>query len=188
MTGSLTPVRVILIRHAHPRGGYGDDHDPGLDDVGLQQAAAMREVVGPLGPMPIYVSPLRRTRETAGVLEQQWATPATIEPRVGEIPSPIDSLAERTTWLRAVLRGTWAQQAGELTHWRDQVLATLRELGSDAVVVTHFVAINAVVGAATGDERLVSCMPDYCSQTVVDVDATGFKVIEMGAQASTQIR
>jgi broad specificity phosphatase PhoE len=178
----------MLIRHAHPLGGYGDDHDPGLDAVGLQQAAAMGAIVGPLGPMPIYVSPLRRTRETAAVLERRWGTPATVEPRVGEIPSPIDSLAERTTWLRAVLRGTWPEQVGELTQWRDQVLASLRELTSDAVVVTHFVAINAVVGAATGDDRLVSCMPDYCSQTVVDVDATGFRLIEMGAQASTQIR
>jgi broad specificity phosphatase PhoE len=184
----VAPVRVVLIRHAHPGGGYGEDHDPGLDDVGLRQAAAMTAAVAPLGPRPVYVSPLRRTRETAAVLERRWATEATVEPRVGEIPSPFESLEERAVWLREVLPSTWANQPAELVQWRGSLLAALRELSHDTIVVTHFVAINAVVGAATGDDRITSCMPDYCSQTVLDVDADGFRLIEMGAQASTRIR
>jgi broad specificity phosphatase PhoE len=188
MAGSAQPVRVVLVRHAHPHSGYGDDHDPGLDDVGREQAAAMARVVGGLGPRPIAVSPLRRTRETAAALERHWGTAASVEPRVGEIPSPTDALGERASWLRSVLRGTWPEQSAELHHWRDELLAYLSELQRDAVVVTHFVAINVVVGAATGDPRVTNCMPDYCSQTVVDIGGQNVTLVEMGAQASTQIQ
>jgi hypothetical protein len=31
-------------------------------------------------------------------------------------------------------------------------------------------------------------MPDYCSQTVVDIDGQNVTLVEMGAQASTQIQ
>jgi broad specificity phosphatase PhoE len=182
------PVQVMLIRHAHPRAGYGDDPDPGLDERGRQQAVAMAEIVSLDGPRPISVSPLRRTRETAAALEARWSTTARIEPRVGEIPSPSDALDERTAWLRSVLRGNWSEQAGDLQHWRDSVLDALRELREDSVVVTHFVAINAVVGAAMGDDRVTCCMPDHCSQTIVEVDRGGLALVRLGAQASTEIR
>ncbi len=187
MPANPRPARLVLIRHAHPHAGYAQDEDPGLDDLGRRQAASMRDAVTPLGPRPILVSPLRRTRETASVLEEAWATPATVEPRVGEIPSPF-GLGERSTWLRSVLASTWSEQPSELLQWRDRVLDTLRAVRSDTVVVTHFVAINVVAGAATGDERITNCLPDYCSQTIVDVDADGFTLVETGAQASTQIR
>lgn len=181
-------VRVVLIRHAHPRAGYGDEVDPGLDDLGREQAAAMATIVAPLGPQPIVVSPLRRTRETAAALEQCWGTPAAVEARVGEIPSPFDSLASRTTWLQSVLRSTWSEQPDDLGRWKSDLLSSLRGLSADTIVVSHFVAINAIVGVATGDDRVVSFMPDHCSQTVIDVDGDDFVLVELGAQATTRIR
>ncbi|MBV8949679.1 MAG: histidine phosphatase family protein [Actinobacteria bacterium] len=180
-------MRLVLIRHAHPRAGYADDVDPGLDDLGREQAITMSALVAPIGPRPIIVSPLRRTRETAAVLEDAWDTSATVDPRVGEIPSPF-GLADRSTWLGAVLRGKWSEQPDALRQWRDDLLDTLRALPSDTVVVTHFVAINAIVGAATGDDRVASCMPDYCSQTTVEADERGLTMVDLGAQASTRIR
>ena len=38
-------------------------------------------------------------------------------------------------------------------------------LRADTVVVSHFIAINAVIGSATGDDRLVVCSLDNCSVT-----------------------
>lgn len=182
------PSRLVLVRHAHPRAGYGDEVDPGLDAVGREQAAAMAAAVGALDPRPIAVSPLRRTRETAEALERRWGTRATLEPRVGEIPSPFDSLTSRTAWLQSVLRSTWTEQPNDLHRWRSELFAAVRELSIDAVVVTHFVAINTIVGAATGDDSVVSFAPDYCSQTVVDADEEGFTLVELGAQATTRVR
>ena len=45
-------------------------------------------------------------------------------------------------------------------------------LDEDTVVFSHFVAINAVIGACVGDDRLVIRSLDNCSVTVVDVDPT----------------
>ena len=52
--------RLILVRHGRAAGGWDDDLDPGLDDLGRAQAEAMADLVAPLGPLPILVSPLRR--------------------------------------------------------------------------------------------------------------------------------
>jgi broad specificity phosphatase PhoE len=181
-------ARIVLVRHGRPEGGYGDDHDPGLDDVGRGQADAMAAALAPIGPQPVVASPLRRTRETAAPLEARWATVARVEPSVGEIPSPTAVLAERSAWLRTVLAGTWPDASDELHEWRDRLLDTVRRIDVDTVVVTHYVAINTIVGAATGDDRLVSCAPDHCSRTVVDVDASGLTLVALGEQAATRVR
>lgn len=148
----------------------------------------MAAALGPLGPQPMLVSPLRRTRETAAALEARWETVAGVEPRVGEVPSPTDELAARTAWLRTVLAATWPDVSSELHEWRDRLLDVVRTIDTDSVVVTHYVAINAIVGAATGDDRLICCAPDYCSRTVVDVDGSGLTLVELGAQAATRVR
>ena len=64
--------RLFLVRHGRATGGYGADLDPGLDDLGRAQAAATAERLGPLGPLPMITSPLRRAREPAAALEARF--------------------------------------------------------------------------------------------------------------------
>ncbi|HEX4775972.1 MAG TPA: histidine phosphatase family protein [Acidimicrobiia bacterium] len=180
--------RIVLVRHGRPTASYGDDHDPGLDDVGREQAEAASEALASIGPQPILVSPLRRTRETAEPLAARWAATPIVDERVGEIRSPGDVLEERVPWLRTVLASSWPDLPDELRSWREDVLRALRELAEDTVVVTHFVAINVVVGAATADASVVCSTPDFCSRTVVDVQPHHFRLLELGAQAATAVR
>ena len=56
------------------------------------------------------------------------------------------------------------------------------------MVHSHFIAINVVVGAATGDDRLVCFAPDNCSWSVFDVDGDNITVVELGRQANTEVR
>ena len=180
--------RLILVRHGEAAAGWGEDRDPGLSEEGRRQAEAMAAAVAPVGPLPIIVSPLRRTRETAAALERMWATTATVDSGVGEITSPIDDLSERTTWLREFMAGTWDAAGADHTSWRLEVLDALGSIDEDTVVVTHFIAINAAVGAATGDRRVVSFMPGNCSRTVLDVDASGrLSLVELGGEALTVV-
>ena len=63
-------MRLFLIRHGKPAAVWGEaDDDPGLDDTGREQAAAVAaHLLGlPDGERPTWVvsSPLRRCRETA---------------------------------------------------------------------------------------------------------------------------
>ena len=60
--------------------------------------------------------------------------------------------------------------APRYTDFRDGVGGRLLALDADTVVFSHFVAINAAIGAATGDDRVVIRSLDNCSVTVIDVD------------------
>lgn len=180
-------TRLTLVRHGHAAAGWGEDADPGLDAAGRAEADAMARALGPLGPLPVVVSPLRRTRETAAPLERQWAVEARVEPGVGEIVSPTADLAARRSWLREVMAGRWSDVDDAVHDWRRRVIDTLAAIGEDTVVVTHFVAINVVAGWATGDDRVMCFAPGYCSWTVVDVADGRFSVVELGAQADTRV-
>ena len=74
--------------------------------------------------------------------------------------------------------------------FRDRVLRAIRATTTDTVVMTHFLAINAVVGAATGDDRVVCFAPAHCSRTVVDLDPRDgrLRVVELGATGGGSVR
>ena len=180
-------TRLILVRHGRAAAGWGEDPDPGLDDVGRAQARAVADELAPLGPMAIVASPLRRTRETAAPLEARWGLTARIEPGVGEIVSPTEDLAERQAWLGDVMNGTWGDFDADVNKWRQQVLDTLASITDDSVVVTHFVAMNVAVGAALDDSRVVCFAPSNCGRTVLDVRDGQFTVVDLGGQGATRV-
>ena len=176
--------RLYLVRHGRPTATFGGSADAGLDPVGVAQAEAMADRLAPLGPLGIVVSPLRRTRETAAPLERRWSA-ARVEPAVGEIPTPPDvPFTARGPWLRSVMTRKWADVDPSLRQWRDRVLGTLTALPASTVVVSHFVAINVAVGAATADERVISFSPDHCSVTVVEVEGGRLRLVERGAEGT----
>jgi broad specificity phosphatase PhoE len=182
-------ARLTLVRHGRAAGGWDDDPDPGLDDVGWDQAEALSEVLGPGGPLPILTSPMRRCRETARPLAARWGVDPVVEPGVTEIPSPPGVAdGQRVPWLRAAMTGRWEVLGHRYMSWRDRVVATILSLDRDAVVISHFVAINAVIGAATGDDRVVIRSLDNCSRTVIEANGTGLVLVEGGHEADTLIR
>ncbi len=61
------------------------------------------------------------------------------------------------------------------------------EAGGGAAIFSHFVAINAAVSAATGDDRVLSFRPGNASITVFETDGTRLTLIERGLEAETQI-
>ena len=180
-------ARLHLVRHGKASAGWDADPDPGLDDTGRTQAAATAARLAPLGPMPILCSPLRRTRETAAPLEAAWGTSATIDERVSEIPSPTEDLQARTVWLQRALRGQWTDLGDEYLAWRDRLLDALADVREETTVVTHFVAVNAVLGAALGSDDLVVMAVANASVTVVEHDGTSFQVVDAPAEASTDV-
>jgi broad specificity phosphatase PhoE len=179
-------TRLVLVRHGRAAAGWDADPDPGLDAAGRAQADAVARALSPGGPLPVVVSPLRRTRETAAALERVWGVVAAVEPGVGEIRAPVDDLAARGAWLRSISAGRWPEQDDALLSWRDELLATLAALDRTSVVVTHFFAINVAVGAASDDDRLVCFRPDHCSQTVIENDGGRLRLVQLGADGAAQ--
>ena len=97
-------------------------------------------------------------------------------------------MANRVEWLRVAMGGTWHDLGPRYVAFRDQVVATLAGLDGNAVVFSHFIAINAAIGAALDDDRLVIRSLDNCSVTVVESVDGALQVVETGDEADTLIR
>ena len=54
---------IYMVRHGKAAAGFAGHPDPGLDDLGRSQALATAAALAPLGPLPVYSSPLARARE-----------------------------------------------------------------------------------------------------------------------------
>jgi broad specificity phosphatase PhoE len=139
----------------------------------------------------ILTSPLRRARETAEPLAQRWAAPVAVDPAFGEIPSPVPDLAARGSWLRTALASTWDDLDDGVDRWRSTLIDAALGLQADTVAFTHFVAINALVGWATGSPKVTSFLPSNASVTELEVvggpAGPGLRVLRLGEEASTEV-
>lgn len=176
---------IYLVRHGQPGSGWNAQQNPGLSDLGRQQAHEAARALLERGPLPIVVSPLRRTRETAYEFEMLWRRPATVDERVAEIPSPGLSGAERGEWLKTLWKRRWADLDPVVQNWRQQAIECLLEISEDTVVVSHFMIINAVVGWTRGEEGIVCCQPLTGSRTTLERVGDSFTVVEGAEGAST---
>lgn len=178
---------VYFVRHGEAAAGFGAHRDPGLSATGRAQAAATAEHLSAMARMPIFSSPLRRAQETAQALADRWDSSITIEERIAEIPSPIDDLTDRSTWLAKVMAGTWHELPPNLKTWREALVDCVVNAERDCVMFSHFVAINLLVGAATNEPAMVSFRPDNASITRFLSVGKTLQVLGFGEQAQTKI-
>jgi broad specificity phosphatase PhoE len=185
---------VYLVRHAKPAAPWHEAADPGLELEGQSQAIAAAARLQPLGPLPVYTSPLLRCVETARPLAELWRRAATPLLAVAEIPAPPLDLVARGRWLQAEMNGTWSQlQASappgspDYGQWRLDLLQALRVLPTDSVVFTHYVAINVAVGAAQGHDRVLSFRPAHASITALQIRGEKIIVQSLGEQADSVV-
>jgi len=185
-------ARVYLIRHGKPHSTWGGgDLDPGLDETGRVQAEQAAEALLSLSEPPTRVisSPLARCRETAEPFARALGAEVEIDPAVGEVPTPASVPHEdRAAWLQTAFGGTWSEIEGDLDYeaWRGDVARALASYAGCAVF-SHYVAINAAVSLATGDQRVAAFRPDHCSITVLEVRDDGLILIAKGREAATKV-
>lgn len=182
-----------MVRHGRAAAGWNVDPDPGLDELGRRQSLAVAARLSKLGPLAVLSSPLLRCQQTAFPLATTWEKDVVIEPRVGEIPSPEGyELENRVEWLREVMAGTWtdvsASSGAHYGTYRQQLAHCVASLTTDTVVFSHFIAINAAIGEAMNDDRVVIRHLDNCSVTIFDVNDGRLEIVELGGEADTLIR
>jgi probable phosphoglycerate mutase len=86
-------TEVVLIRHGSARHStpdsplelVGGQSDPDLTELGRDQALAVAERLGSAEPAAIFVTPLRRTQETARPLAQRLGVKPVILPELREV-------------------------------------------------------------------------------------------------------
>ena len=188
MTGSGGRT-VFLVRHGEAAASWGQCRDPGLSELGQEQARATCEHLLDLlgGAKPTLISsPLARARETAAPLALALACDVTIDERVREIPSTVP-LEERQAWLREFMRGRWSEQEESLHSWRSGVLDALTELPDRSVVFSHFLVLNSIVGAQQGRDETLVFWPANASVTVLRETAGNAWDVELGEQMSSVV-
>ena len=90
--------------------------------------------------------------------------------------------------VEAGFRGRWNEIQGDLDYagWTRDVAAALRE-HAGAAVFSHFVALNAAVGVATGQAKVMAFRPDHCSRTVFEIDGDRLILRAKGREAQSQV-
>lgn len=193
---------LYLVRHGRAAAGWDTALDPALDDLGREQSAAtasrlvvlLQDTKWSITDVDVVSSPLRRCQETAAAYTTVTSQTVRLEPRIAEIPSPVGmTLADRTVWLREVMQGGWAAvfatHGDVYRHFHSQLVQWASGMRRDTIAFSHFIAINALIGAATGDDRVVIRSLDNASITTLHVDDDGrLTLVGGGAEADTLIR
>jgi broad specificity phosphatase PhoE len=181
-------TRVFLIRHAEPSAAWGEDDDPGLSARGHAQAEAAAVQLARMGVLRVVSSPMRRCRETAAPFERASGLGARVEARVSEVRTPA-GIGDRRAWLRenfawaeGASRRDWRSVDAALRVWRDDVLEGVRAMDDGSAVFSHFIAINAIIGAALGRDETIVCRPDHASITEIAVEPGAIRLVKLGAE------
>ena len=162
-------MTLYLVRHGRAEAGI-EQLDPGLDEVGKSQAERAAVALRDVGAKRLICSPLRRARETAAPIASLLSLTPEIREEVAEVFAPAMGVGARRDMLIPLLSGKWSEQPAELVSWRDRVLSALVSLGTEnVIVVSHFVAISAAIGASTEDDRVSPCALANASITTMVV-------------------
>lgn len=169
-------MELLLIRHALPVRVEGvENADPGLDGEGVRQAQALADWLVGEAVDGIYVSPMRRARETAAPLETETGLPARVDDGLTEFDRgfdfyiPMEDLkAENHPHWQVLSSGDWSEVPGDIFAFRDRVIATIDAI-ADAnpsrriAVVCHGGVINAYAAGVLGIEAPLFFEPAYTS-------------------------
>jgi broad specificity phosphatase PhoE len=179
-----------MVRHGRASAGWDTALDPELDELGHAQAREVADQLQSLQLGNIITSPLLRCQQTAEPLGLKWNVAPQVFTEVSEIPSPKGvAMSDRIVWLRQAMQGTWSDLGANYVAYRDCITEFVRGIQTDAVIFSHFIAINAVIGGVLGDDRLVIRSLDNCSITIFVRDTTGnLSLTQGGHEADTLIR
>jgi broad specificity phosphatase PhoE len=179
--------KIYLIRHGRAATGWGESVDPGLSPMGQVQAEQASKAMQLRQAMSIISSPMARAQETAAPLATAWQKTPEIDQRFSEIPTPKHIPATRKAWIDDILSRNWDAMAPVLQAWREDLLIAVQSLQQDTVVFTHFIAINAIVGCALNDSRVMVFMPDNASITMVQPHESSIVLLRKGQEMFTLV-
>ena len=179
---------IFLVRHGEAAASWGESPDPGLSDLGQQEAEdAAKLLLQYTGEDTLLISsPLQRAIETAAPLARELRRRIQEDAAFREIPSPVP-LAQRQAWLRQFMQQQWHEQTEDLNAWRSKALHQLLELRQPAVIFTHFLVINAVVGQVLGRPETLCCWPANGSITQLRHNGSSLELIALGQEVETHV-
>lgn len=179
---------IYLVRHGEAAASWGQSSDPGLSDLGREEAVAAAQTLHNRIPehTALRSSPLLRAQETAQPLAGLLDQTVQLDGVFREIPSPVP-MAERQDWLRQFMQQQWVDQPEELTSWRNAAMDRLLELQQPTVVFTHFLLINAVVGQLQARSETLCCWPANASITHLRNNGSSLELVTLGDEIKSLV-
>jgi broad specificity phosphatase PhoE len=179
---------IFLVRHGEAAASWGESSDPGLSELGRRQA---EDVAASLKPHVsadtlLWSSPMQRAVETAWPLARIMKQTVREDEAFREIPAPVPQV-QRQAWLRQFMQQQWHEQGEDLGAWRTATLQHLLLLQQPAVVFTHFLVINAVVGQVLNRAETLCFWPANGSITHFRHSGTGLELLTLGEEIATLV-
>ncbi len=180
-------MELIVVRHARPERIEDADGpaDPPLTDIGLRQARAVAGYLGGEQIDAIYVSPMRRARQTAEPLERLLGVEAVVRDGIREYDAeepnyiPVEDLkADKAAWKEYLATEATTDRSrfvAEVILTMDQIAAENR--GKRVAVVCHGGVINAWAHHVVGNDNSLFFNPDYTSINRFMVASSGEKSV-----------
>jgi len=182
-------MELLLVRHALPnrevRAEGTGPADPGLSDVGREQAAALASWLDGRHLDALYTSPLRRAGETADPVAARLGMEPIVEPDVAEwdrdssLYLPTEELRVEAPDAWAALRdGSFEDLGIDLRAFRTRVVTSLSRIAADhpsqrVAVVCHGGVINVFAAEVLGLSLPLFFEPGYTSISRVFVSRSG---------------
>jgi probable phosphoglycerate mutase len=179
---------IYLVRHGEAAASWGKSSDPGLSELGTEQAReSARQLLPQLDAHTALVSsPLARAQQTAVPLALALSSDVIVNDAFSEIPAPVP-LRERQAWLRQFMQQRWDEQPPNLHEWRERACTQLLALRKPSVVFTHFLVINAVLGRVLGRAETLCFWPDNASITHLRRNGDALELIALGREMDTVV-
>jgi hypothetical protein len=130
-------TRIYMVRHGQADSAWHESPDPGLSELGRQQAATAAQQLHHLNNVHIISSPLLRCQQTAQPFAEVKHTSVSIHSEVSEIPTPSNiAFEQRGPWLQQAMGGTWQQLGQQFVDYQN--------------TIAHFVAAFATATTFAG--------------------------------------
>tara|TARA_Y100000022_G_scaffold15216_1_gene11876 strand:- start:92 stop:646 length:555 start_codon:yes stop_codon:yes gene_type:complete len=183
-------MKIFLIRHGEAAQSWDQSADPGLSELGKEQALECFDTLDAkenLNQFNLVSSPLKRAQETSLHFKKNLNKHLYLNEAFREIPSPGISLLKRKDWLQEVFKKNINELEKPQQIWQSKILSTLKGLTDPTIVFSHFMVINIVVSTLRNDPRVVSFYPDNCSITELEFNKGKLNLISTGNELQTQI-
>jgi probable phosphoglycerate mutase len=180
-------VRLILIRHALPHRAedVAGGADPGLTELGQQQAERVAKTLTDLETPVLFSSPQRRARETAEPLARALGLPVTVDPGLAEYDMhgrhyiPIAEMEHADPAMFRRLRDGLLPEGIDVAAFTSRVAGAFEAIAEacpgavTAVCFSHAGAINAYLASLLGLARPLTFPLDYAGITRITVSRGG---------------
>ena len=185
----MSEISIILVRHGEASASWGDDPDPGLSKIGMDQANKLidNKNLPSLLEYDFVSSPKSRALMTAAPLINKYSKNLITDKTFTEIPSTGIKPQNKKDWLSEIVTLKLSDLPDEVNEWRLMLIEKIFETKKNTIVFSHFMVINALVAELTKSDTLLCFYPDYTSITKIIVEDSKVKDLYIGNERKTLI-